>query len=154
MALVRWEPLQEFDKMRREMERMFDRVAPRITFAPRGEGMPTLFMPDIDVYTTDKEVVVTANLPGVEPNKVSVEVSEDSVSIAGSAERSEEVKDQGFCLSERQHGEFARTIVLPERIRENEAKASFKNGVLTIRAPRAEEARAEKGRKIPIEAQK
>ncbi|MBM3267469.1 MAG: Hsp20/alpha crystallin family protein [Candidatus Sericytochromatia bacterium] len=154
MALMRWEPLQELDRMRREMERMFDRVAPRITFAPLPTRTAPMFMPDVDVCVTDKEVLIKANLPGIEPDKVNVEVTRDRLNLSGRMERAEEVEEEGYFVSERQYGEFSRSIDLPEFIKEDQAKATFKDGVLTIRAPRLEEGRPERGRKIPIEAQK
>lgn len=149
MALVRWEPLTELEQMRRRMERVFGRMMPRITWAPR-EEVP-MFMPEVDVYETDGEVVMKAELPGIEPQDLAVEVSADSVTISGECRHEEEVREEGMFLSERSYGRFSRTVGLPEKIKEAEARATFKNGVLTVRAPLSEEERMRR-RKVPVEA--
>lgn len=139
--------------MRRRMERAFGRVLPRITWAPSLEGRgEELILPEVDVYQTADEVVVSAELPGIEAKDVSVEVSEDAITISGTCKRESEIEEEGYYQAERQFGQFMRKLALPSKIKDQEAKASFKNGVLTVRAPLAEEAKKLKGHKIAIEA--
>ena len=152
MALVRWEPMSEIEQMRRRMERTLDRLMPRITWAPalRGE-MEEVFIPDIDVYQTDDEVVLSAALPGIEPEGVVVEVGEDSVSISGESKRETEIREEGYLVSEREFGRFSRTIPLPNKVKDQEARATFRNGVLTVHIPLVEHAKRTKGHKVAIE---
>lgn len=153
MALVHWEPLREMQQMRRRLEHEFGRLMPRVTWAPGlPEGAEEVFLPDVDIEQTDDAIVVSADLPGLKAEDVAVEVGEDSITITGTRKREKEVKEEGFHLSEREFGQFARQVPLPAKVKDQEAKATFKNGVLAIRVPLAEEAKRAKAHKIPIEA--
>ena len=153
MALVRWEPLREMQQMRRRLEHEFERLMPRVTWAPAlPEGAEEMFLPEVDIEQTADEIVMSADLPGMKVEDVSVEVAEDSITVAGTRKREKEVKEEGYYLSEREFGQFARRVQLPAKVKDQEAKAPFKDGVLTIHAPLAEEARRAKAHKIPIEA--
>lgn len=153
MTLMRWEPLSDLESMRRVMDRMMDQMGGGRLFGhlPSLEG-GRAFLPSIEVYTGDQEVVVTAELPGIDPKDVEVDITEDAVHLCGEARREEELQEDTYFRSERQYGRFDRIVALPERVKEAEAKASFKNGVLTIRAPLAEPAKRPQAHKLKIEA--
>lgn len=149
-ALRRWEPTSELEQMRRQVERMFENVLGR-GFA----GMPQLgttqaFMPNVEVYATGKDVVLNAELPGIDPKDVTVEITEDSVILFGETSSSSEIKEDTYFQSERQYGRFERVIPLPERIKDQEAKATFKNGLLTVRAPLMEPIKRQQPHKVTI----
>ena len=152
MALMRWEPMGEIESMRRAMDRMFGQM-----LGTGGLGsLPSLdigraFVPNVEVYTTENEVVVKAELPGLDAKDVNVEIMEDTVHLTGELKKEEEIKEDNYYRSERQYGHFERLIPLPNRVKDGEAKASFKHGVLTIRAPLAEEVKKPQGRKLQIE---
>jgi HSP20 family protein len=152
MAMMRWEPLGELESMRRMMDRMLENMGGSRLFGhlPSLEGGRT-FMPNVEVFTGEDEVVVTAELPGIDPEDVEVEITEDSIHLCGESKREEEIREDTYFRSERQYGRFDRTIALPERIKDAEARASFKNGVLTIRAPLAEPLKKAQARKLKIE---
>lgn len=149
MALMRWEPLSELERMRHQMDRVFENVLghrlPRFT----AEGAET-FLPTVEVYQTDKDVIVNAELPGLEPKDVNVEISEDSITLKGETCCSTEVKEDTYFRTERQYGRFERVIPLPDRIKDQEAKATFKNGMLTVRAPLLVESTRPRSHKIEI----
>jgi HSP20 family protein len=148
MSLIRWSPFEEVEAMRRQMDRMLEQFV-----GGQGGQSPLLVtMPRLEVYTTDDDVVIKAELPGMEPADVQVEVSEESVHITGELKREEEVNEDNYHRTERQFGSFERVIPLPNRIKEGEAKATFKNGVLTIRAPLAEVVKKPQARKLAIES--
>jgi HSP20 family protein len=154
MSLMRWEPMGELESMRRAMDRMFEQVLGGGSLGRM--GLPSLdlgraLMPNVEVYNTDKEVVVKAELPGIDPKDVMVEILEDQIALSGEMKKEEEIKEDNYYRSERQYGHFERTIPLPNRVKDAEAKATFKNGVLTIRAPLAEEVKKPQGRKLQIE---
>jgi len=125
--------------LHREMNRMFEDlfrgfdVAP---FAP-SRALEGLGWPQIDVDETDKEVRITAELPGLDEKDVSSEIANGVLSISGEKKSESEDKDRRF--SERYCGRFERRIPL-EDVDEDKASAAFKNGVLTVTVPKSSEA--------------
>ena len=141
--------------MRRQMDRMFDQMLGS-SFGRSFGNLPQLeavraFVPNVEVYATDKEVVVKAELPGIDPKDVNLEVTEEAIHLTGELKKEEEIKEDNYYRTERQYGHFERVVPLPNRIKDAEAKATFKNGVLTIRAPLAEEVKKPQARKLKIE---
>lgn len=114
-----------------------------------GNGDPLAFSPKIDVLQRGNELVVRADLPGVKPDDVTVEVSEDAITISG--QRNEEVvEDSGNIYRvERRYGAFFREIPLPQGAIADQAKASFKDGVLEITVPAPPE-QVSRGRRLEI----
>ncbi|GFN23091.1 Hsp20/alpha crystallin family protein [Thermanaeromonas sp. C210] len=105
--------------------------------------------PRLDLYQTDKEVVVTAELPGlVSKDDVEITATENSLSIRGEVRRTQEAAEQDYHRSERFYGTFARTISLPAEVDPERATASYRNGILEIRIPKAAQQRQ---RRIPID---
>jgi HSP20 family protein len=107
-----------------------------------------LIEPAVDVFETDEHMVVKAELPGMNPENLEVKVTEDSVAFRGETRDEREDKGEGFHWRERRHGLVQRIIPLARRIDPENARASFRHGVLTIRAPKAS---SERGRKIRID---
>lgn len=133
--------------MREDLDRLFV-TPPSVSMVPwAAEGA----IPPIDVYEQDSSVVVKANLPGLKRDDIEVTATEDSISISGEFKREETAKEGGFFRRERQMGKFFRTIPMPSPISPDQVKASFKDGVLEITAPKAEEAKA-KEKKVNIES--
>ncbi len=152
MALTRWEPLAEMESMRRAMDRVFEQFGGGRMLG----GLPSLeggrgFAPSIEVYATDNEVVVSAELPGIGPDDVTVEITDEAVHLTGELKKESEIKEDNYYRTERQYGHFERVVPLPNRIKDDQAKASFKNGVLTIRAPFAEPVKKPQSRKLSID---
>lgn len=109
---------------------------------------PSFFEPDVDILETPTEIIVKAELPGVQKKDIKLNVFEDALEI--SAEAHEEVGEErpGFIQRERRFGRFYRTLRLPAKVKPEEAKAKYSNGVLEIRLPKAE---ARKGFEVKIE---
>lgn len=151
MNLTRWNPSPDLDVLRQQMDRMFNQMmSPGRLFAT---FEPTrMLLPSVDVYTSGKEIVMTAELPGIDPKDVTVEVTEQAVHIMGESRRETDIKEENYHRTERQFGHFERTIPLPYRIKDQEAKAVFKHGVLTIQAPLAEELKLPRAHKLHIES--
>lgn len=155
MALRRWDPFRELESLRREMDRIFDEVFGRFSSSGRESELEPIeefgraWTPACDIYETDKEVVVKANLPGVSKDNVEVVVTEDAVTIKGEAKEESEVKEKNYYRKELSYGAFQRVIPLPVPVKSDEAKATFKDGILEIRAPKQEV--SPKGKKINIE---
>jgi len=121
-----------------EIDRMFDRLI-KSTFSGVSEpfaGAPD-FLPALDVSETDKHINVKAELPGVDPDKIDVNVHDDVLTISGHKEESKETKEENFFHSERRFGSFMRRIQLPTAVEPEKINARFKNGVLTITLDKA-----------------
>ncbi|CEP67716.1 HSP20-like chaperone [Moorella glycerini] len=104
--------------------------------------------PRFDIYQTDREVVATAELPGLtSKDDVEITATEDTLAIRGEIRRSEETEEQNYHRAERFYGTFARTVSLPARVEPEKATATYKNGILEVRIPKAENQRQ---RRIPI----
>ena len=151
MSMTSWNPVEELDVLRSRMNRMLNQLmGPGMTMLPRLE-MGRSFLPSVDMYTSGKELILKAELPGVGPEDITVDMTESSLHLAGEVRRDSEISEDAYYRTERQYGRFERVIPLPLRIKDQEAKASFKNGLLTIRAPLAEELKLPKGTKLTIE---
>ena len=131
-----------------EMDRWFDRFV-RYPLLRTFEGEPFDFGPAIDVYETDTELVVRAELPGVKKEDIELTVEEDRLLLRGESKHEEEVDEEGYHRREMRCGHFRRAISLPAAVNPEGISASFDSGVLTIRAPKTEE--EIKGKKVEIE---
>jgi HSP20 family protein len=134
-----------FLALHREMNRMFDDVFRGFDLAPFGSsrglsglGLSGLGWPQIDIDETDKEVRITAELPGLDEKDVSLEIANGVLSISG--EKKSESEDKARRFSERYYGRFERRIPLQD-VDEDKVSAAFKNGVLTITVPKSAEAK-------------
>jgi len=102
------------------------------------------------VQETAQHVIVTADIPGVDPKKVNVEISSGAIKLSGSTQEEKEQKGKNFYRKERSSRSFERVVPLPCPVKESEAKANAKNGVLTITLPKVNP-EAPKMKKIPVE---
>jgi HSP20 family protein len=135
-----------FLSLRRDIDRLFDDFfhAPMASF---GRGS-TLQWPTVEVSQTDKEIRITAEVPGMNEKDVELLVEDGVLTLRGEKKSESEDRDRGY--SERFYGRFERRIALPSGVDEEKAKAEFRDGVLTVTLPRNRE--AERGRRIPINA--
>jgi HSP20 family protein len=140
VGFQRGSDVHPFVALHREMNRMFDDLFRGFDVAPFGLGsrMEGLGWPQIDIEETDKEVRITAELPGLDEKDISLEIVNGVLSISG--EKKSESEDKARRFSERYYGRFERRIPL-EDVEEDKVSAAFKNGVLTITAPKSAEAK-------------
>ena len=137
MTFPRWE--RDMDRM---MEEFFGRRMrpwwPERWF--RSEGMePT--SPAVDFYEEKDDIVVKAELPGIDKNNGEVNLTDHTLTIKGEKKKEEEVKEKNYYRSERSYGSFVRTLELPTDVHADRVKATFKDGVLEVRLPKTEEAK-------------
>lgn len=124
MPLVRWTPmLPSFDDI-------FD-----------GSGNFAAFGPALDVYQTKDDVVVEAPLPGLDPDKVSISIENDVLTLEGNFEHKSEVDDKNYYRKEVRAGAFHRSVALPTAVSGEKAKATYEKGVLKIVIPKEERAK-------------
>ncbi len=139
-----------------EMERMFESFFPRGWLRPfRGEWpmgpelMPAVRVPRVDVIDRDADIMVRAEIPGVKKEDLDVSLTNDTVTIRGTARREAEEEEKGqYYRRELEYGEFSRTISLPTSIDTDKAVAKFQEGILELTLPKME---AAKRRIIKIE---
>jgi HSP20 family protein len=137
----------------RSLHDMMDRLFSDHFMTPFGrfglsESMQS-FSPKVDVSETEKEIKVRAEVPGINPDDVSIEVTEDTLSIAGTIEKSNEEKDENYYRMERSSGRFSREFMLPSKIDADNVNAEAKNGVITITLTKQP---SEQKRKVEIKA--
>lgn len=148
VSLIRYEPFTEVANLRRAIGRLFDDrffIPYRLfTF-----GLSEI-TPSIDMYQTDKEVVVKAALPGVKPEEVDVSIDGDCLTIKGETKGEEKVEQEDYLYREHRYGAFCRTIALPNGLVTDKAKASFENGILSLTVPKTKEA---KPKRIKVKAE-
>ena len=104
----------------------------------------------MDLYEEKDEIVVKAELPGMEKDNIEVNLSDDRLTIKGEKKKEEEIKKENYYRSERSYGSFVRTLELPGEVQADKVKANFKNGVLEIRLPKTEQAK-KKETKVRVE---
>jgi len=136
--------------LHREVNRLFDDVFRGVGVPALGGFEQTLSWPHVELGESDKEIRVTAELPGLDEKDVDITVEEGVLTLRGEKRSEVEDKDRGY--SERSYGRFERRIGLPRDIEQDKASATFKNGVLTITLPRSAAAN-ENVRRIPVNAQ-
>jgi HSP20 family protein len=142
-----WRPSMDFDRWERDAQRMMDQFFGR-PFMPwwperwlRTE--PTeINPPNVDVYVERDDIVIKAELPGMEKDDIQVNLSNHTLILTGEKTREEKIKEEDYFCSERAFGSFSRTLELPSEVQGEKVKASFKNGVLEIRLQVAEVAKA------------
>jgi HSP20 family protein len=122
---------REMDRLQGEMNRVMG------SFAPRGTGS----FPPLNMWANEEHVVLTAELPGVDPDSLDISVVGDTVTLSGSRDLDASGDEARYHRHERWHGTFNRTLQLPFRIDAGKVDAQFAKGVLKVMLPRAEEDR-------------
>ncbi|MCD6137798.1 MAG: Hsp20/alpha crystallin family protein [Deltaproteobacteria bacterium] len=140
MMLTRWDPFRDLTRLQDRINRLFDESFPALT-GKEEEGILGTWSPDVDIYETDKAVVLKADLPGIKKEDLSVEVKDNILTLRGERKFEKEVKRDNYYRAERAYGSFQRAFSLPATVRGDKIKAKFKNGVLEIEIPKIEEAK-------------
>jgi HSP20 family protein len=133
-GLIRWSPiLDSFE----DMDKFFSDYAP----ASRRRGLQGGYVPAIDMYEDKDNVMIEAQLAGVDPDKVEISIEKDVLTLKGESEKKTEVQDKNYYRQEIQRGGFYRSIMLPARVEGEKASAVSSDGVLKITIPKAPEAK-------------
>ncbi len=136
--LVRWNPWNELAGLREDLNRIIGRWG---RFPEDGLLAGYGWQPPMDVFQTDDEVVVRAELPGLAEDEIRISAMRNSLTIAGELRREREVKEESYLRRERRMGSFSRTITLPVEVNPEKARAHYRHGLLEIHLPKSEEAR-------------
>ena len=133
-TLVRWDPFAEFAGL----SQAFNHT---LWSAPNGRTHRFDLTPAIDVSETDGEIVVKASLPGVKAEDVDISINDGVLTVKGERKSEEKTEGENFYRQEILYGSFSRSVPLPSRVNYEQADAEFKDGVLTVTLPVAEEVR-------------
>ncbi len=150
MALEKW-------KSKKDIEQFFEDLFEEPFPIRNWKRLPSLkkmreFMtisPAVDMYDNEKEIVVKAEVPGIDKDDINITVADNTLTIKGETKKEEETKEEDYYYSERTFGSFSRRLELPDKVQESKIKANFKDGILEINLPKAPEAKA---KKIKVEA--
>ena len=135
MALIRWQPFQEVETLRRQMDQMFDDLT------GWNRDYQIAWKPAIEVQDTDDNVVLRAEIPGIEGKDLDIRVTREAVAITGEHRYEKKTDEKGFFRSEFRYGKFQRVIPLPVPVQNDQVKADFTNGILTLTLPKVETAK-------------
>jgi HSP20 family protein len=129
MAVIQWAPLRDLTTLQQQLDRLFDGYVPTAEYATKG------FTPAAELLTTDRDILVNIELPGVDPATLDLQVSAQHLVISGErvAPEIEGVKSQ---RSEFTYGQFQRRISLPEKVQNDQTVAKYDGGVLRLVLPK------------------
>lgn len=134
------DPLREMHRLRQEMNQVFSTLD-----HPLGEEFPA-----VNAWLGQEDIVISAELPGVDPAKVDISVVGDTLTISGSRETEPVKEGESYHRQERRHGRFSRSLQLPFHVEAGKVEAKYDKGILQMTLPRAE---ADKPRKISVQCE-
>ena len=143
MAIVRWDPFREMTTFQEQ----FDRLWRGASEGRRSES----WLPAVDVFDTQGAVVLKAELAGMDPADIQIEVEDNVLTIKGERKFAEKIDDERYYRVERRYGSFQRSLALPQGVKADDVSAQYEDGVLEVRVPKAE---LEKPKKIEVKATK
>lgn len=150
-TLARWNPLQDLASLQHEMDRL-----------AAGFGLPmrvgsteveaSVLMPSVDIMNRGDDMVIRADIPGVNPESVDISVTDSMLTLKAERQESHETKDEDYVVRERIYGAFERTIRMPRGVDPSSIHAEFNDGVLEIVVPGGAKATKREAVRIPIQA--
>ena len=146
--LTLWRPFHELERWRREMDREFNRHFGRLFHDVEPGELEASYLPAIESYVKDGNLVIRADVPGLESKDIELSVLGNVLTIKGERKQQHEVKKEEYIRRETCYGSFERRVTLPEGTDADRIKANFKNGVVEITMPVSKELTA---KKIPLE---
>jgi HSP20 family protein len=145
MAIIKWDPFRDLITLREKMNRLFEDAV-----TSRGEEkdlISSTWSPAVDIYENENELVLTAEVPGLEEKDVEIKIEDNTLSVRGERKFEKETKEENYHRIERSYGTFFRSFTLPNYIDQDKIQAEHENGVLKITMPKRTEL---KPRKVKI----
>jgi len=136
--ITRWDPVNTLAKFQDEVSRFFEEPMFRGLRTPTSL---TVWTPAVDIFETEHDLVLKAELPDMDEKDIDVRVESNTLTLAGERKYEKEFKEENALRMERYYGTFSRTFTLPNTVKLEAIKAEYKNGVLTVRLPKREEAK-------------
>jgi len=136
-TIARWEPFRGVTTLQDQINRLFNEA-----FERKGEESSlSAWAPAVDIYETEQELVVKADLPDVDPKDLDIRVENNLLTIRGERKFEKKVSEENYLRVERSYGSFARSFTLANTVNSEAIKADYQNGVLTLTIPKREEAK-------------
>ena len=140
MALIRWDPFRDLLSLQDRMNRLFEESMTRNKVFE--EALTTgVWSPVVDIYETDKSVILKAELPGMTKDDIVIEINENNLILKGERKFQKDIREENYHRIERSYGTFSRSFTLPDTVDRNKVSASFKDGILEITIPKIEGAK-------------
>lgn len=138
-TITRWDPYRTLTSLQDEVNRLFEGSSWGRT--SREASTLTAWAPAVDIFENEKELVLKADLPDLEEKDIDVRIESNMLTLSGERKYEKDVKEDNYLRVERAYGAFSRSFSLPNTVNTEGIKAEYKNGVLTVRLPKREEAR-------------
>ena len=139
MAVVRWDPFRDLGMLQDRMNRLFDD-------AGRGwrtdePAATTTWSPSVDIFETEGEIVVKAEVPGMDRKDITLHLENNVLTLRGERKFEKETKEENYHRIERSYGNFSRSFSIPATVDEEKIRADYKDGVLQIVLPKKDQAK-------------
>lgn len=134
MSLIRWKPFSEIDSLQREMNSLFDSLMPT-----NSDRLSSGFIPAAEMEETPEAILLKLEIPGMDAKDIDIQVSAESIAINGERKSETKTEEKGVTRSEFRYGSFSRVIPLPARVQNTNVNAEYKDGILNLTLPKAEE---------------
>lgn len=137
MAIIRWDPMRDMVTLREKMNRMFEDA-----FTGKGEDKelaPSTWAPAVDIFETENEIVMTAEVPGIDEKDIEIKIEDNTLTLRGERKFSTETKEENYHRLERSYGSFYRAFTVPNSIDAENIRAEHENGVLRVTMPKKQE---------------
>jgi HSP20 family protein len=141
MTIVRWEPVRDLLGLRERMNRLFEESARGMGRGQEEDWVMGAWAPAVDIYEKGTDVVLKAELPGLDPKDVDIRIENNVLTLKGERKIEDEIKQEDYHRVERSYGGFTRSFTLPSTVDTTNVKADYKDGVLRITLPKREEAK-------------
>jgi len=135
--MIRWDRFRKPSSLQEQVNRLFESTFP----ANSDTSALTTWAPAVDIYETENELVIKADLPDVNEHDLDVRVENNMLTITGERKFEEKVREENYLRVERSYGSFSRSFSLPNTVNTEAIKAEYKNGVLTVELPKRAEAK-------------
>ena len=142
MAIIRWDPFRDLVTLREKMNRLFEDAV-----TSRGEEKDMIsssWAPAVDIYETENNLVLSAEVPGIEEKDIEIKIEDSTLSIRGVRNFEKETKEENYHRIERAYGSFFRSFTLPNNIDQEKIHAEHESGVLKIHMPKKPESKPKK----------
>jgi HSP20 family protein len=136
-SITRWDPFRNISSLQEQMNRLLESSLPH-----RGDhSARTTWAPAVDIYETENELVLKADLPAINEKDLDVRVENNMLTIRGERKFEQQVKEDNYLRIERTYGSFSRSFGLPNTVNTEAIKAEYENGVLTVELPKRAESK-------------
>ncbi len=142
MNIIRWDPFRDLATLRERMNRLFEEA-----YTSRGEKkdmVASTWNPSVDIYETENELVLKAELPGVDEDDIEIKIEDSTLTLKGDRKFEKETKEENYHRIERSYGSFYRSFTLPRNIDQDKIKAESETGILKITMPKKAELKPKK----------